>query len=194
MRFTNSFCTGLAAKLSLKTVKRLIYRKIAIATKNVRVGRNFHVGPLTRIWAPNLMQIGDDVYIGKYVTIEVDGRIGSGSLIANSVGIVGRKDHHIHEIGVPISKSKWVGQDSDQISSVFIGKDVWIGFGAIILGPVKIGDSAIVAAGAVVTKDVKEFEIVAGNPAQHLSYRFKGRETRAYHQKMISQEYSKNES
>lgn len=35
----------------------------------------------------------------------------------------------------------------------------------IILGGVTIGKKAVIAAGAVVTKDVPEYTIVAGNPA-----------------------------
>lgn len=56
---------------------------------------------------------------------------------------------------------------------VFIGNDVWIGRNAIILPSVrKIGDGAVVGAGAVVTRDIPDFAIVAGNPAEIIRYRF----------------------
>jgi acetyltransferase-like isoleucine patch superfamily enzyme len=55
---------------------------------------------------------------------------------------------------------------------VNIGNDVWIADGAIILSGVTIGDGAVVGARAVVSKDVKPYEIVAGNPARHIRYRF----------------------
>ena len=55
---------------------------------------------------------------------------------------------------------------------VRIGNDVWIGDGALILSGVTIGDGAVIGARAVVTKDVKPYEIVAGNPARHIRYRF----------------------
>jgi acetyltransferase-like isoleucine patch superfamily enzyme len=55
---------------------------------------------------------------------------------------------------------------------VIIGNDVWIGDGALILSGVSIGDGAIIAARAVVTKDVQPYEIVGGNPAKHIRYRF----------------------
>ena len=42
----------------------------------------------------------------------------------------------------------------------------WIGMNSIILKGVTIGEGAIVAAGSVVTKDVPDWTIVAGNPAQ----------------------------
>jgi acetyltransferase-like isoleucine patch superfamily enzyme len=55
---------------------------------------------------------------------------------------------------------------------VNIGNDVWIADGAIILSGVTIGDGAVIGARAVVSKDVKPYEIVAGNPARHIRYRF----------------------
>jgi acetyltransferase-like isoleucine patch superfamily enzyme len=53
-----------------------------------------------------------------------------------------------------------------------IGNDVWIGINVIITPGVCIGDGAVIAAGSVVTKNVADYEIVGGNPARHLKYRF----------------------
>ena len=49
--------------------------------------------------------------------------------------------------------------------AVSIGDDTWIGAYAIVLPGVSIASHAIVAAGAVVTRDVAEWQIVAGSPA-----------------------------
>ena len=87
-------------------MKEWLYKKLAIK-QNVTVGRRFHVGPFSRIWAPNSLVFGDDCYVGKYCTIEVDGNIGKGVLIANSVGLVGRADHDITQVGSLISRSRW---------------------------------------------------------------------------------------
>ena len=57
-------------------------------------------------------------------------------------------------------------------NKVIIGNDVWIGHGAIIREGIKIGDGAIIGSGAVVTKDVGDYEIVAGVPASRIRYRF----------------------
>lgn len=53
-----------------------------------------------------------------------------------------------------------------------IGNDVWIGQEAMILSGVKIGDGAVIAAGSVVVKSVEDYEIVGGNPAKSLKFRF----------------------
>jgi acetyltransferase-like isoleucine patch superfamily enzyme len=58
---------------------------------------------------------------------------------------------------------------------IMIGNDVWIGQNAIILPSVsRIGDGAVIGAGAVVTKDVPDFAVVLGNPANVVKYRFSG--------------------
>jgi acetyltransferase-like isoleucine patch superfamily enzyme len=55
---------------------------------------------------------------------------------------------------------------------VEIGHDVWVGTDAMVLSGVKIGSGAVVGARSVVTRDVRPYEIVAGNPATHVRFRF----------------------
>lgn len=147
---------------------------------NVEIGSRVHIGLGTTLWAPNRLTVADGVYIGKRCTIEVNGSIGEGSLIANDVGLVGRNDHDYRALGVTIRNSPWVGNDSVQSNSsdysVAIGRDCWIGFGAIILSGVSIGRGAIVSAGAVVTSDVPSYAIVAGCPARVIGSRFNAKE------------------
>jgi tetrahydrodipicolinate N-succinyltransferase len=42
----------------------------------------------------------------------------------------------------------------------------------VILSGVSIGHGAVVANSAIVTKDVAAYEIVGGNPAKHIRWRF----------------------
>ncbi len=155
---------------------------------NVHLGRGVHVGLGSVLWAPRQLTVGDDVYIGKGCTIEVDGRIGSGVLVANRVGIVGRRDHDIHQVGTTIRRATWVGDEPDRLSlPVDIGDDVWIGYGAVVLSGVRVGRGAVVAAGAVVTKDVPRYTIVAGNPATIVGRRFRSEEDIAPHEATIDQ-------
>jgi maltose O-acetyltransferase len=55
--------------------------------------------------------------------------------------------------------------------NVKIGDYVWIGYGAFIGPCVTIGENAIVGANAVVTKDIPNFAIAGGVPAQILKYK-----------------------
>jgi len=104
-----------------------------------------------------------------------NGRIGRGTMIANSVGIIGRRDHDVSAMGLPVRYSPWVGEpgNESQSGSVEIGEDVWVGYGAIILSGVTIGRGAIVAAGAVVVSDIPPYAVAAGNPATPVRARFK---------------------
>ncbi len=157
----------------MKQLKKLIFLRLGVRGKNVRVSSDAHVGPLSRIWAPHKLSIGKGFYCGKFVTIECDGVIGDFVLIANNVGIIGRHDHDHKQMGVPITSADWVGNTLRLSSDLNIGNDVWIGFGAIILAPVQIGNHSIVAAGSVVRSDVPAFAIVAGNPATVVGWRFR---------------------
>lgn len=142
---------------------------------NVDVGRNLHIGLGSFVSSYGRLEIGDNVYIGKYCSIQCSGRIGCEVLIANNVGIVGRKDHDIRDIGVPIRSARHVSNCVDlanhPANHIEIDHDVWIGFGAIIMTGVKIGRGAVVAAGAVVMHDVAPYAVVSGNPALAIGVR-----------------------
>jgi acetyltransferase-like isoleucine patch superfamily enzyme len=55
---------------------------------------------------------------------------------------------------------------------VVIGSDVLVAYEALIFSGVTIGDGAVVGARAVVTRSVAPYEVVAGNPARHIKWRF----------------------
>lgn len=61
---------------------------------------------------------------------------------------------------------------SVQKDAPVIGNDVWIGSDVVIMPGIKVGDGAVLAANAVVVKDVGDYEIVGGNPARLIKYRF----------------------
>lgn len=144
-------------------------------------GPRLHVGLGTVLWAPRSLIIGRDVYIGKMCTVEVDGVIGDGTLIANNVGIVGRRDHEFRQVGIEARNARWVGDHPAQLSDpVTIGSDVWIGYGSIVLSGITIGDSAIVGAGSLVTSDVAANTVVAGRPAKPVGKRFSANELRLH--------------
>lgn len=174
-------------------IKKWLLRRLAVR-KNVHFDKSLHVGPGSVVWAPTQLRIGRDCYIGKYATIEVDGSIGDGTLIANTVGVVGRDDHDINAIGVPISRADWVGDHARLSSPVHIGADVWIGFGAVVLSGITIGSSSIVAAGAVVTSDVPPNSIVVGSPARVVRERFSQQGLEEHWRRMRSLGYSIPES
>jgi len=156
---------------------------------NVVCQKDLHLGIGSKIFAPNQLTIGRDVYIGKLCTIECDGRIGDEVAIANAVGIIGRHDHDFTVVGKSIRRAPWIGAPDyvrgSRNTEVTIGSDVWIGYGAIVLSGITVGRGAIVAAGAVVTKDVRPYAIVAGNPAREVALRFSP-DLAALHEQLLS--------
>jgi acetyltransferase-like isoleucine patch superfamily enzyme len=163
-------------------VIRLLRRLLRLygVRRGVRLAPGVHVGILSLLWAPRDLYVGENTYIGKFCTIQVNGYIGRGVLIANNVGIVGRRDHDYQTAGVLVRDGRWIGTDAALADApenrVEIGDDVWIGFGAVVLSGIVIGTGAIVAAGAVVIEDVAPFSIVGGVPARKIGMRFDGDE------------------
>ena len=151
----------------------------------LKAGRNFSCGRGTLFFAPDGITLGDNVYIGRYCTIECNAEIGNDVLIANNVGLVGRRDHDLFEVGVTIRfarsvRDRYQGDvDSSRRADrdkIVIGDDVWLGYGAIVLSGVTIGSGAIVGAGAVISKDIEPFAIVCGVPGRVVGTRFRGDE------------------
>lgn len=158
------------------------------SSRFLTAGPGLHIGKSARLWAPEYIRIGKEVYIGKEVMIECNCELGDFVLLANRVGIVGRRDHDFRTLGVPIRFSTWVGDSTEAavLAPAVVESDVWIGYGAIVLSGVRIGRGSVVAAGAVVTKDVPPYSIISGNPAAVVAERFSTDRDRRLHEYSLS--------
>lgn len=137
-------------------VRRLFYKAAGL---KMGKGSTFHYG--ARFYQPNNIEIGNDTIIGDNCFL--DGRaplkIGDHVDIASQVLIYNSQ----HDINDPAFHA---------IEKPVVVKDyVFIGPRAIILPGVTVKKGAVVAAGAVVTKDVEEYKVVGGVPAQEISER-----------------------
>ena len=159
-----------------KRLKQIRCRLLLIGKHKISFGKTSTFGRGTVFYAPNSMTIGENVYIGKYCSLETDIEIGNDLLIGNNVGMIGKYDHDYSCLGKSIKDSPWIGDADYQFKGkglkIIVENDVWIGYGLIIISGVRIGHGAIVAAGSVVLKDVEPYSIVAGNPAREISKRF----------------------
>ncbi|MEC0304935.1 acyltransferase [Terribacillus saccharophilus] len=166
---------------------------LAKQKRNVNVGNKSTFGRGTILWAPNSLNIGNNVYIGKYCTLQADIEIGNDVLVANNVGLIGKYDHDYTILGKSIKNSPWIGSKEYSFKGknekIVIKDDVWIGYGAIIFTGITIGRGAIIAAGSVVTRDVPDYAIVAGNPASVKSYRFSVEQINL-HESLLKNEYT----
>jgi acetyltransferase-like isoleucine patch superfamily enzyme len=111
---------------------------------------------------------GFPVEVGKYTGIHHSTTIFHGGLHHSDwVGVL-----HVHHDDAGAGPWRWPADGLWSKGKVTIGSDVLVGYEALIMSGVTVGDGAIVMPRAVVSKDVQPFEIVGGNPAQHVKWRF----------------------
>ncbi len=174
-----------------RKLKSFLCKLRLIGKRNIHLGKGSTFGRGTVFYAPTETRIGNNVYIGKYCSLETDIVIGNDVLLGNNIGLIGRYDHDFSKIGVSIKDSPQMRDATYDFKGkglkIEIDNDVWIGYGAIVLSGVHINRGAIVAAGSVVTRDVPAYAIVAGNPAKVKSYRFTPEEIEEHESKYYKQ-------
>ena len=107
------------------------------------------------------LKIGKNSSIGRYSILDVRG----GLIIKDNVSISPNVTFITGSHDMQSSDFKY-----EEFTTI-IEDYVWIGTKAIILPGVRIGKGAVIGAGSVVTKDVGEYEFVAGNPAKFIKER-----------------------
>jgi len=119
--------------------------------------------------------IGDHCFIGPFVEIQKDVRIGRSTRIQSHAFIcelveIGENcfiSHGAMFINDLFSEGGSAGGDSSKWKTTKLGNHVSIGTNATIL-PVNICDHVVIGAGSVVTKDICKPGIYAGNPAKFI--------------------------
>ena len=138
--------------------------------KNVKHGINFkYIEPV------NLYdcEFEDDVFVGPFVEIQNNVKIGSGTRVQSHSFICSQvqigKDCFIGH-GVMFVNDKFSNGEVNfepPFEDTIIGNNVLIGSNATVL-PVSICDDVIIGAGSVVTKDIVNPGVYAGNPAKKI--------------------------
>jgi acetyltransferase-like isoleucine patch superfamily enzyme len=115
--------------------------------------------------------IGDDVFIGPFVEVQKNARIGKHTRIQShsficelvTIGDSCFIGHGVMFINDDFSEGKPAG-NPDLWKPTHIGNRVCVGSNATLL-PVYVCDDVVIGAGAVVTKDIEKPGFYAGNPA-----------------------------
>lgn len=137
-------------------VRRFILR---LGGAKIGKGTSIHMG--CRFFSLKKLKIGEDSVIGYGAFLDGRDKI----IIGNHVDIAS-------EVMIYTSEHDILSEDfKANLAPVEIGDYVFIGPRAIILPGVRIGKGAVVAAGAVVTKDVADFVVVGGVPAEVIGER-----------------------
>jgi phosphonate metabolism protein (transferase hexapeptide repeat family) len=145
--------------------------------KDSRMGRWTMVGQRCEVFSSDIL---DYAYLVKDVEV-FNAEIGKFANIASNVRI--NPTNHpmwratLHHFTYRSISHFMTDNDDEQISNwrnqyrIVIGPDVWMGHGAILLPGVSVGTGAVIGAGSVVTKNVPDYNIVAGNPARTIRRR-----------------------
>jgi acetyltransferase-like isoleucine patch superfamily enzyme len=130
---------------------------------------NIRISDTVFIDHPERIEIHDHVFIWHYSILDGTGGliIEEGCQIGAWVGIFTHSSHiAIRLYGAHYHESQGEQKRAYSIAPVRIGKYTFVGAGAKILPAVTIGKGSIVAAGSIVSKNVDDFQIVSGNPAE----------------------------
>ena len=116
---------------------------------------------------------GNDVHVGTLVGLGKNFTMHNCILTVEDYLMMGEDvmiiggGHRFDDMDTPMGE-----QGAKEKTELHIAGDVWIGARAMILpGCKRIGHGAIIGAGTVVTKDVPDYAIMGGNPAQVIRYR-----------------------
>jgi virginiamycin A acetyltransferase len=167
-----------AVVLPVEHHQKLVFLKNIITRKNIEVGDFTYYDdfedPL--LFERNVLYhfdfIGDKLIIGKFCALACGVKF-----------IMNGANHEIKPVSTypfAIFGNGWEkindgvihGEKYPYKGDTVIGNDVWIGYNATIMPGVKIGSGAIIGTNALVTKDVPDYAIVGGNPAQNIRKRF----------------------
>jgi acetyltransferase-like isoleucine patch superfamily enzyme len=137
------------------------------------------VGPGTKIWhlvhVRSTARIGAECNLGRNVYVDAGVSIGDRVKIQNNVSVY---------VGVTIEDEVFVGpcavftndlrpraqNPNWVITPTVVRRGASIGANATLVCGIEVGEYAMVAAGSVVTRDVRPYQLVAGNPARPLGW------------------------
>tara|TARA_B100000131_G_C18096317_1_gene604159 strand:+ start:1078 stop:1545 length:468 start_codon:yes stop_codon:yes gene_type:complete len=148
------------------------YTLNSIGIKGVTFGSNVQLVEPLNLYG---CSIGDNTFIGPFVEIQNDVKIGNNCKIQShsficelvTIGDDTVVAHGVMFINDLFSTGGPAKGNKDLWRATKIGNNVSIGSNATIL-PVTICDNVVIGAGSVVTKDITESGIYAGNPAKKM--------------------------
>lgn len=135
------------------------------------------IGADTKIWhfshiMPDSV-IGEKCNIGQNVVVSPKVILGKNVKVQNNVsiytGVVCEDDVFLGPsmVFTNVINPRSAVNRKEEFKTTLVKKGATIGANATIICGITIGEYAMIGAGAVVTKDVKPYELVFGNPAQH---------------------------
>lgn len=161
-------------------VKKEQQDKTYFAHPTAVVDEGCTIGAGTKIWHFSHMmaraEVGEKCNIGQNVVVSPGVKLGRNVKIQNNIsvytGVVCEDDVFLGPsvVFTNVKTPRSHVSRRDQYTTTLIKKGASIGANATIICGVIIGQYALVGAGAVVTKDVPDYAVVYGNPAQIMGW------------------------
>ena len=158
--------------LIIRIVNKLIhlYYRCMIRKVEKKSGCRIHFVPQGAggVWIDHAenFKISSTSHLKSNTYIECSGGVQIGEYFHTGRGLTIFSSNYIYD------NDNYIPYDNVSINKPVIIKDfVWIGSNVTIVPGVTIGEGAIVGSGAVVTRDVPDYAVVGGNPAQIIKYR-----------------------
>lgn len=132
--------------------------------KHIVLGNSVTIRPYAQIWTSGgEIRIGEGSEIGERCRISIVNslEIGKKALVSPNVYITDC-DHEYRNFSVPIIDQGVVQKGQ----KVYIGDGSYIGINTVIVGNVKIGKHCVIGANSVVTKDIPDYCVAVGSPAE----------------------------
>jgi len=161
---------GIAWLCLFRPTPRFLYgwRRLVLRIFGARIGREAHIYPSVRIWAPWNLEVGEFSALGHAVDCYCVARIRVGAHVGISqYSYLCSASHDISDPHLALTSAPITIEDG-----AWIAADVFVGPG------VRVGAGAVVGARSSVFRNVEPWTVVCGNPARFLKKRELSGQTR----------------
>ena len=129
------------------------------------MGNGVQIRPECDLFAGSVFEIGNNCDIGTR------NRIAGEVIIKNNVlfgpdNFVCSYDHSYMDIEKPIMFQGCYSPSKNGHTELLIGEGTWIGTHCVIIGDVHIGKNCVIGANSVVTRDIPDYCVAVGAPAE----------------------------
>jgi len=146
----------------------------AVIDKNVILGSDVYIWHFCHVMSGS--NIGSRSILGQNVMIGKNVKVGKGCKIQNNVSVYEGVELEDNVFCGPscvftnvINPRSFINR-KNEYKKTLVQTGASIGANATIVCGVIIGKFSLIGAGAVITKDVKDFSIMAGNPARKIGW------------------------
>ena len=133
--------------------------------ENIKLGHNIEIRPDVDLFAGAILKIGNGCDIGTRNRI-VGNIIVEDNVLMGPDNYICSHDHCYEDIFVPIIKQGVHAIYNNGHEELKIGEGSWVGTHCAIIGDVHIGKHCVIGANSVVTKDIPDYCVAVGTPAQ----------------------------